>query len=329
MSREHAGPTTCPECGRTLATLFEEARDSDSSKIQTGFPAPLRDPRDYSDRPRRRRAYLQDKPVSEKGPNLWLWIGVPVGTVVIASTVIAYFVVQAALEPERKLEQHLELGIRRDEFRDNMKQIGKAMKAFHAAHGSLPSPGFSGDPAKPDSKPLLSWRVALLPYLNEKALFDEFHLDESWDSPHNAKLLLKIPAVYRPIKVDQATRHMTPIQLITGPDTVYPDAKTRPRVPESFPDGETETIIFVEAENLAPWTRPVDVVYDPKGPLPKFGTLGKDAPEARGFGGLGPCFIVGLGDGSIRFIYQSRVSERTIRSAINPNDGLPIGPDWK
>ena len=335
IARDQDRPVTCPDCGRTLDTLGEKS-SAITSRTQSGpqqpglqqadLPPPLPKSRDDSDRAYRLRSSRQQAPASVRRiPNLWLWIGLPIGLVVIACTVAGYFVVQIALKPDTKVDPRVELGIRRDEFRDNMQQIGKAMKAFHAAHGSLPSPGFSGDPGKPDSKPLLSLRVALLPYLNEKALFDEFHLDESWDSPHNAKLLLKMPAVYRPIKVEHATRHMTPIQLITGPDTAFPDAKARPRIPESFPDGESETIIFAEAENLRPWTMPEDVVYDPKGPLPNFGTLRTFAPEEVR---LGNVFIVGLGNGTVRFIYQNRVSEKTIRLAINPNDGVSIGQNW-
>jgi hypothetical protein len=50
-----------------------------------------------------------------------------------------------------------------------------------------------------DGKPLLSWRVAILPYLEQKALHDRFHLDEPWNSPHNKTLLSQMPDVYAPV----------------------------------------------------------------------------------------------------------------------------------
>ena len=54
-----------------------------------------------------------------------------------------------------------------------------------------------------DGKPLLSWRVLILPYLEQEALYKEFHLDEPWDSPHNRTLIARMPAVYRcPMEVD-------------------------------------------------------------------------------------------------------------------------------
>ena len=50
----------------------------------------------------------------------------------------------------------------------------------------------------PTGKALLSWRVALLPFLEENELYKQFHLDEAWDSDHNKKLLAKMPRVFAP-----------------------------------------------------------------------------------------------------------------------------------
>ena len=75
---------------------------------------------------------------------------------------------------------------------NNEKQIALAMHNYHAANDHLP-PAAIKDKA---GKPLLSWRVAILPYLEQAALYNKFHLDEPWDSPHNKALIASMPAVY-------------------------------------------------------------------------------------------------------------------------------------
>ena len=76
---------------------------------------------------------------------------------------------------------------------NNLKQIGLAMHNYHAMHKTFP-PAYTVDKA---GKPLLSWRVLILPYLEQDALYKEFHLDEPWDSEHNRALIDRMPATYR------------------------------------------------------------------------------------------------------------------------------------
>ena len=68
---------------------------------------------------------------------------------------------------------------------NNMKQIGLALHNSHDAQGGFPAPAITSK----DGKPLLSWRVKILPYIEEKKLYEDFHLDEPWNSPHNLTLL--------------------------------------------------------------------------------------------------------------------------------------------
>jgi hypothetical protein len=67
------------------------------------------------------------------------------------------------------------------QLNNQMKQLGLALHNYAAANGHLPPAVSRG----PDGKPLLSWRVAILPYLEEEQLYKQFHQDEPWDSPHN------------------------------------------------------------------------------------------------------------------------------------------------
>ncbi|MDG3006843.1 sigma-70 family RNA polymerase sigma factor [Paludisphaera mucosa] len=75
----------------------------------------------------------------------------------------------------------------------NLKAILLAMHNHHDARNAFPAAAVAG----PDGRPLLSWRVALLPYLGEEALYKQFHLDEPWDGPHNRTLLRRMPEVYQ------------------------------------------------------------------------------------------------------------------------------------
>ena len=80
----------------------------------------------------------------------------------------------------------------------NLKRIGLAMHNYESAEGHFPPAAITGK----DGKPLLSWRVAILPYLEDydgqsrSDLHKTFQLDEPWDSPHNKALLARMPAVF-------------------------------------------------------------------------------------------------------------------------------------
>jgi serine/threonine protein kinase len=76
--------------------------------------------------------------------------------------------------------------------RNHLSSIGLALQATQSALGHLPQPAIYGK----DGTPLLSWRVAILPYLDQKTLYQRFKLDEAWDSPHNKELLQHMPRVF-------------------------------------------------------------------------------------------------------------------------------------
>src|SRR6185312_11489838 len=88
---------------------------------------------------------------------------------------------------------------------------------YHDAHGKLPPPAIT-DKA---GKPLLSWRVALLPYLEQVALYNQFHLDEPWDSEHNRKLLPQMPKVYACTGNAPSVPYGTFYQAFVGKDCVF------------------------------------------------------------------------------------------------------------
>jgi hypothetical protein len=186
------------------------------------------------------------------------------------------------------------------------------MLGFHDTMKTLPAPAIC---SKTDGKPLLSWRVAILPYIDELPLYQAFKLDEPWDSEHNIKLLPRMPKVYAPIGV-KAEPHSTFYQALVGPETGLPlqrdkehDFGAKGVSLLGITDGSSLTIGVVEASEAVPWTKPADLPYDAKKPLPRMG--GTQLP-----GG----FLAGFLDGTVRYV-SNRVDEKTIRALITRAGG--------
>jgi len=189
---------------------------------------------------------------------------------------------------------------------NNLKQIGLATHNYvDVFGGKLPQ-----DVAK-DDKPLLSWRVLLLPYLEQEALYKQFKLDEPWDGPNNIKLLEKIPKVYESPRV-KTKKGYTVYQGFRGNGAVIGSGLRL----LAITDGTANTILCVEATSAVPWTKPADIPFDPMKDLPKFGKAFGEKPLAV------------ICDGSARELDLKKISEATLKNAIGANDGNVLGPDW-
>ena len=197
---------------------------------------------------------------------------------------------------------------------NNLKQMAIAMHSFHDVMGQVPN----NLTDKKSGKPLLSWRVAILPYLEQGDLYNQFKLDEPWDSEHNLKLAKIAVKTYSQPGVeptrDSQGNGLTPYQGLAGPSTLFEPGK-KIRFNE-ITDGMSNTILFVEAKNQVIWTKPEDVSFDPKRDLPPTVTL---------FGGLTPGgFNAAFADGSVRFIADT-VDRKTIKAMITRNGNEPMG----
>lgn len=167
-----------------------------------------------------------------------------------------------------------------------MRRLVVALLAYEAKHGRFPvRASFDKDGA-----PLLSWRVHLLPFLGERALYGEFRLDEAWDSPHNKKLLAKMPAVFRPASAKLAATFKTPFLVPVGANTLFPPR--RGVAVREVTGGLNNTIALVEVadEQAVEWTRPADLPFDAKKPLVH---LARRDPAG---------LLLGLADGSVERI---------------------------
>jgi hypothetical protein len=178
---------------------------------------------------------------------------------------------------------------RRTNSMNNMKQILLAMHIYHDAMQKFPD----ARARNADGKLMLSWRVALLPYLEEGDLYNQFHLDEPWDSEHNLKLVAKMPRVYADpsVPVLPGTEGLTNYHVPFGDGLLF-DAKG-PTHFRDVTDGTSNTIAVFEAARPVPWTMPEDAEISEANPAANLSRL------------RAGIFQVGFADGSVQVLPQT------------------------
>jgi prepilin-type processing-associated H-X9-DG protein len=206
----------------------------------------------------------------------------PVQLGLLASTFGSYYSASRAIEVQA-------------EGQNNLKEIGLAFHNYHDRKKSFPA---SASYDK-EGKPLLSWRVHILPEIGEEALYKEFHLDEPWDSEHNKKLIERMPAIFKHPQFDEAGK--TIYMAVVGKGAAF-EGKEGRKLPH-FTDGTSMTIMVVEvaAEKAVPWTQPADWEFDPEKEI-----------NAGDFGGPagGPFFNVLYADGHVESFFREFDVER-------------------
>jgi hypothetical protein len=212
----------------------------------------------------------------------------------------------------------LRIAANRMASQNNLRELAIAAHNYEQTYGRFPADAIYD--AK-TGKPLLSWRVALLPYVDQNVLYKQFKLDEPWDSPHNRPLVEKMPEKFT-IPDSPAPAGQTRYQVFTGPGTMFDPAgfKSTPsgKLGLAFTevlDGTSNTVLIAEAAKPVVWTKPEDMAVAPGRPLPDRGGV---------FPGG---YNVATVDGRIQFV-SDRVSEATFRAALSPRAGDELGPDW-
>jgi hypothetical protein len=180
---------------------------------------------------------------------------------------------------------------RRTQSANNLKQIALAMHNFHDTYARLPA---AYNKSK-EGKPLLSWRVHILPFIEQQELYRQFKLDEPWDSEHNKTLIAKMPKVYQ--SPNSTAGPGKTVYLTVRGDKMLFTAPSSDAMPTGIgiaqvTDGTSNTIMVVEAndDSAVIWTKPDDFVPNEADPL-------------KGLLGLRPGgFMAALADSSVRII---------------------------
>jgi predicted Zn finger-like uncharacterized protein len=204
----------------------------------------------------------------------------------------------------------------------NIEKIALALNAYAADHGSYPLPRID----RPDGTPMHSWRVLLLPYLGEEALFNQYDLDQPWDSPENLQFAARVPSVYLP-PGGAVFGTEAGYSLITGPGTLFPPAPPRGVIalgPRHVSDDPAQTLLVVQSlpppNTYMSWTEPVDLDV-----RLMQGVLG-GAPGREIGGESADGAVVATVDGRAHFL-DARTSPLSVMALITIAGGEPLADD--
>lgn len=188
--------------------------------------------------------------------------------------------------------------------RNQLKQLGLAFLNYHDIYGMFPRA--NGDGMGKVSG--LSWRVHLLPLLEEGELYEQFHLDEPWDSEHNKTLIEKMPPVFQTPGVTETGK--SSLHVFVGDNTPFHGEMGTAL--KDIPDGPHNTIMAViaGADAADVWTKPGGLAFNPEDPKPAFGNIGEKAH-------------VLLADGSVESLAME-LGNVEIANLINVSDGNTV-----
>ncbi len=264
---------------------------------------------DDDDRPRRRRDDDDDydRPPRKSGSGMkivLIVLGI-VGVVVVALGAGLFFAVQKVREAAARMQSS-----------NNLKQLSIGMQSYTDVNGKLsgpfvdPPPGVS--PLPPADR--LSWRVEILPYIEQDNVYRSIQRGQAWNSPANQ------PFTSQPIKTFTDPNDMadanTRFRCFYDNGALF---STNPKdriATNAIPDGASNTIMFAESGERVPWAQFNEWAFDPAAPPPPLGHPTRDT------------FMVGMADGSVRVVKKT-VSPAALNAAITRAGNDAPGPDFK
>ena len=205
----------------------------------------------------------------------------------------------------------------RDRCKYKLKAIGLALHNYHDANGTFP-PAYIADE---QGRPLHSWRVLLLPYLDQAGLFEEYRFDEPWNGPHNKLLAERIAKVYHCFsdhpKDQPIDKKYTSYVAVVGPETAWPGSESITL--KDVTDSRESTLLVVEVTNSdIQWMEPRDMsLEDALAGINNPARPGISSPHKHGAHCL-------RADGSVRFLIE-KIPPETLRALLTRAGGETVG----
>jgi prepilin-type processing-associated H-X9-DG protein len=200
---------------------------------------------------------------------------------------------------------------RRAQCANNLRQIGLALHNYAEVNGALP-PAFVADE---NGKPMHSWRVLILPYLDQQLLYDSYNFSEPWDGPNNSRLLSQMPAAYRcPSDPGSTGGTHTAYAGVFGEHSIFRGSK--PVKWRDITDGTSNTLLVGESDGAGiPWLKPDDIDVELH---PSIGDVNGFSSHHTG----GVQFL--MADGSVHFILQT-TNPQTLKALFTRDTGDAVG----
>jgi hypothetical protein len=201
----------------------------------------------------------------------------------------------------------------------SLQAIATAMYHYHDHYGCFP-PAYVADA---DGRPMHSWRVLLLPFLDGQALYDRYRFDEPWDSPHNLALARDVPrgenrsySIYHCATDRDSDKWDTSYVMVVGPQTISdgPNSITY----NDFPDGASTTIIVAEmSDSGISWMEPRDLKFDEM-------SFKINDPDRVGIRSKhSGVVMVATGDGSVHTI-PADIDPKILKALLTRNGGEQV-----
>jgi hypothetical protein len=217
--------------------------------------------------------------------------------------------------------QQVRQASRTTQAQNNLRQLQLALLNYEAANAAFPAAYSTNE----EGKPLLSWRVHILPFLEESELYEQFNLDEPWDSDHNLELIDQMPTVFSSPQLvldDGKTVFVAPV----GDDTIirmHPDkdGTASGNRMDRVEDGVSNTILVCEAgeRQSVIWTSPNDLNLEEL-------ELEIDDFEGAFETGHPNLILLGLADGAIVTELITDLTLERFKGICNMSDGIYYEP---
>jgi hypothetical protein len=191
--------------------------------------------------------------------------------------------------------------------KNHLKQLALAMHNYHDVYKQFPPAAIRDE----QGRPLLSWRVSLLPFLDANELYKQFHLDEPWDSQHNKPLIAKMPEVFAPRGAQLRSQGKTTFVVPVGKQTIFGPPEGVPI--RDITDGTSNTILIIDTDEsrAVTWTKPDDLNVD-----------GVDVKRVL-FGNRKDGAFCAFADGSVQRI-DPKLSTEVLHALLTRNGGEAI-----